>query len=155
MPEGYRVSSGGRQVSRKRHHLTRPYSRDAFSISLKRLADINRTCRLFPRSDPVSHKLRRFRPHLRYILDDDLTSADVRPVPMVPPQDERAGDINAGVRAGQNTDQERKSEIVDFTAAENIEHHRGEENGSGGNNRPAERLVQRLVHHLAECPSHT
>ena len=67
---------------------------------------------------------------------------------LVPPQHERAGDVNARVGAGDDTDQEGEGKVVDFATAEDEERECCQEHGTGSNNRSAQRLVQRLVHHF-------
>src|SRR5436190_20363880 len=71
----------------------------------------------------------------------DLTTADVRPLPLVPFEHQEAGDVNARVGAGDNTHQECESEVIDFPAAENIKRHRCQEHGSRGNDRAAQGLI--------------
>ena len=73
-------------------------------------------------------------------------AADVRPLAFVPPEHDRAGDVDARIGAGDDADQEREREVVDGAAAENKERQRGEEHRAGGDDRPAQGLVQRLVH---------
>src|SRR5208337_2742347 len=45
--------------------------------------------------------------------------------PLVPPQDQGAGDVDAGVGAGDDADEEGEGEVVDGAAAEKVK-------GSGG-----------------------
>ena len=51
---------------------------------------------------------------------NNLTTADVRTVSLVPLEHQEARDVNARVGAGDNPNEEGEGEVIDFTAAENI-----------------------------------
>jgi hypothetical protein len=53
-------------------------------------------------------------------LHHHLRRADVRALAFVPPQHERAGDVNGRIGAGDDADEEREGEVVDDAAAENV-----------------------------------
>src|SRR5436309_1754228 len=74
----------------------------------------------------------------------------MRPLTLVPPQDQRARDVNARIGAGNDTDQKREREIVDGSAAEQIKRHRGEKYRSRRDDGSAEGLIKRLIHHFFE-----
>src|SRR5437868_14326631 len=78
------------------------------------------------------------------------SGAHVRALALVPPEHQRAGDVNARIGAGYNPDQEREREIVDLTAAKDEERQRRQKHGAGSDDGPAQGLIQRLVHHLLE-----
>ena len=46
---------------------------------------------------------------------------DLRALAFVPPEDDGAGDVDAGIGAGDDADQESEGEIVDHAAAKNVE----------------------------------
>lgn len=64
------------------------------------------------------------------------------------PEDEGAGDINAGVGAGDNSDEEGKGEVIHRAATKDEEGQGGEEYGAGGDQRSPQGLIQRTVDNL-------
>src|SRR2546421_5186917 len=53
-------------------------------------------------------------------LSRDWSAADVGPLPFMPPEHQRARDINTGIRPSDDADQERKREVVDRAAPKNV-----------------------------------
>src|ERR1051326_9370323 len=68
----------------------------------------------------------------------------------MPPEDQGAGDVDAGVSAGDDADQEGKGKIVNCASAKDEQRQGGQEERARSNNRPAQRLVGRLVVHFLE-----
>jgi len=68
----------------------------------------------------------------------------------VPPQYQGACDIDAGVGARDDTDEEGEGKVVDFTTTKDEEGECGEKHGAGGNDGSAQGLVERLVHDFPE-----
>src|SRR5215212_5070385 len=66
---------------------------------------------------------------------------DVLPVALVPPIEDRARDENRRERAGDNADEKSERQVVDHTAAKNIERERGEKRGQAGEDRSREDLL--------------
>src|SRR5262249_42004554 len=64
------------------------------------------------------------------VLYDDRcrSSSTLGTFALMPPQDQRAGDVDARVGSSNNADQEREGEIIDRTAAENIKRDGCQEN---------------------------
>jgi len=67
------------------------------------------------------------------------------PRTLVPPQHQRARNVDARIRSGNDAHEERERKIIDRPAAEQIQRHRREKHRAGGNDRAAQGLVQRLV----------
>ena len=70
---------------------------------------------------------------------------------LVPPQHQRAGDVDGRIGAGDDADEEGEGEVVDHAAAEKVERHRGEEHRAGGDDGAAQGLVERLIDDIAEA----
>src|SRR6266540_2302465 len=70
---------------------------------------------------------------------------------LVPPENQGAGDVDAGIGSGDDANKEREGEIVDHPAAEDVERHGCEEHGARGDDRAAQGLVERLVDQFLEC----
>src|SRR5882672_798347 len=71
-------------------------------------------------------------PRDRDIFDSNRPGSNMRPLTFMPPKDQRAGDVDAGISTSDDADQKSKGEIVDRAAAEKIERHRRQEHGSRG-----------------------
>jgi len=63
----------------------------------------------------------------------------------VPPEHERAGDVNRRIRAGDNADEEREGEIVDGTAAKDEQAGGGDKHRTAGDDGSAQSLIERLI----------
>ena len=82
-------------------------------------------------------------------------AAHHRALALVPPQHQRAGDVDAGVGAGEDADEEGEREVMDDAAAEQVERGGGEEHRAGGDDRPAQGLIERVVDEFGEGAAHT
>src|ERR1017187_3151228 len=76
--------------------------------------------------------------------------ANVRALTLMPPEDQGAGDIDAGVSAGDDADEEGEREVVDRAAAKDEQRQGGQEHRAGGDHRAGQGLIEPLVHDLAE-----
>src|ERR1035437_3887568 len=68
----------------------------------------------------------------------------------MPPQDQRSGDVDAGVGAGNDANQEGEGKVVNRAAAKDIKRQSCQEYGAGGDEGAAQGLIDRLVYHFAE-----
>jgi hypothetical protein len=90
----------------------------------------------------------------RAAIHSHHAGTDVRALPFVPPENQRARDVDRGIGACDDADEEGERKVVHWTAAEYVERSRGEEHRAGGDDRAAQGLIERLVHQLAECAAH-
>jgi hypothetical protein len=84
-----------------------------------------------PTANSIVNRQDRFRlqiPDLRRrrVLHGHLRRADVRAFALVPPQHDRAGDVDGRVGAGDDADQEGEREVVDDAAAPDEQRQRGQ-----------------------------
>src|ERR1017187_3612703 len=76
--------------------------------------------------------------------------AKLRSLTFVPPEDQRAGDVDAGVGACNDANEKGEGKVVNRAAAKDIKRQGCQEYSAGGDNGAAQGLVDRLVYHFAE-----
>ena len=71
------------------------------------------------------------------VVHDHLGGASRGPLTFVPPEHQRAGNVDARIGAGDDADQEGEGEIVDDAASKQIERQRRQKHRSRSNDRAA------------------
>src|SRR5579871_4837589 len=79
---------------------------------------------------------------------------NLRTLAMMPPENERAGNINTGVGSGDDADEESEREVIDCAAAEKIKRCRGDKDRAGSDDGAAQGLIERLIDELGEAAAH-
>ena len=88
-------------------------------------------------------------------VDPHLGSARPGPLSMMPPEDQRAGDVDARIGASDDADQEGEGKVVNGAAPEDKEGQGRQKDGARGDDRSAQSLVQRLVDQIFEGSAHS
>src|SRR6185437_5030588 len=70
--------------------------------------------------------------------------------PFLPGHQHRSGDCDGGISSDENTNYQRKGEALEHLAAKGVERKDREEGQPGGQNRPAQRLIDAAVHHIGQ-----
>src|ERR1043166_7958902 len=91
------------------------------------------------------------------VLDDGVptTGANMRPLAYAPEENESTGDVDARIRSCYDADQEREGEGINRAAAEDVQRERRQKYRARSDQRAAQSLVERLVHHFFEGAAHT